>query len=410
MAQRQVKLPSVAPGVNNRLEPTNLETTLSGGVAARYLYGADNVDLNEKGYAKRRTGTTVQIAGNAHSVWCPTPFTTGYGVINNTLCRLTDSGTGISTTSIRTGMPQIPVSYSRGHDGDVYWSNGQVLRRISGGVDKPVQTELPAQPPITSIVSGGLVAGRYMVCYTVSGVDGESAATTVLHLKVPAGSGIAWSASASVNVYMSGPNGEVLTLQTTGTGGTVATHTETGQQCETILLSPMPPGTIVRHYNGRMLVASGNTLYVSEPYLYGLYKPRANYFQFSMPITLIEPMDNGVYIAAERTYWIGDLFSDVLQELLPYGAVPQSSGRPPGDETVFWQSTRGGLIVAGKNMDLKNVQEDALQFGDAASGASIYRQHDGMNHVVATSQGNSPNLLQATSYMEAQVIRKGTIL
>lgn len=408
---RTAPIGSLAPGVNNRLEPTQLRTVLQDGrTKATFLYGADNVDINAKGYLRRRAGQTLMAQGNAHSLW-PDGLG-GYVVIDGVLRDFVMQGTALAGQPIRQGLPRLPISYSRGADGEVYWSNGQVIRRIAAGrTDRPIATEpLDAVPEVT-VTAGALRGGRYLVAFTARGPDGESPATPVTQVEVPENGGIAFTTGRAVEVYLSAPNGDVLTHQAAGVSGAAAvvTHTENGRRCETLNTALTPAGTVVRHHQGRMLVASGNVLFASNPYHYGIYDPSSGYFPFPAPISVIEPTDNGVYICADKTYWIDDLFADVLQEVLPYGAVPGTSGRSPIDEQVFWQSTRG-LVVADKNQTAKNVQEHALELSAASSGASLFRERNGSHHIVSTRFGVEPSVAAATSFMDAEVVRKGTLL
>ncbi|MDQ8046903.1 MAG: hypothetical protein REI11_20025 [Patulibacter sp.] len=402
---RSVKISSLAPGLNNRLEPTQLVTVLDDRSRGTFLYAADNVDINSKGYLARRRGTSKRIEDSAHSIWADSKG--AFAVVAGNLVALQLSGDQLEQTPIRTGLPNRPLSYSRGADGDLYWSNGQSIRRVAAGEDRPIATLPPNAPDSFDIVanSGGLAAGRYLLAFTEISVDGESPATPVVQVDVPDNGSIAFTGLR--HVYMSGPNGDILTYQ--GFGDRVLVHTQDGRRCETINLALMPAGSVVRHYRGRMLVADDSVLYVSEPFNYGLYNPATSYFPFPERISVIEPVDNGLYICADKTYWIGDLFNDTLQELLPYGALPGTSGQSPDLEQVFWQSPRG-LVVADKNQAVKNLQDDALVLPPAASGASLYREQNGSLHIVSTRFAVEPSVAAATSFMDAEIVRKGTIL
>jgi hypothetical protein len=143
---RPIDIGSMAPGVNNKLPPTALAKKLPDGSMGTYLYGADNVDLNEKGTLKRRQGTTTLVAGPTHSLW--SDAVGAFAVHEGTLKRVTPTGAGLVTLEdIRANMPPMPLSYSRGGDGDVYWSNGIELRRITYGGDAPVATPMPNPQP-----------------------------------------------------------------------------------------------------------------------------------------------------------------------------------------------------------------------------------------------------------------------
>jgi hypothetical protein len=232
----------------------------------------------------------------------------------------------------------------------------------------------------------------------------------VQRLDVPPGGLIRISNNIPVEVYLSAPDGDVLTLQAQGvTTLDLTTWTEDRRRCITLNKALMPPGRIVRHYRGRLLTAQGPNLYIGDPYNFGIYDPSTGYIPFPDNITVIEPTDNGCYICADKTYWIADLLGGDLQELLPFGGIYGTSGRSPNEETVFWNSPNG-LVTGDRNATVKAVQQDALQFGGAAAGASLYQQRDGMTHVISSLSGAQPSTAVATSYFEARVIQKGTDL
>ncbi|MEO7129001.1 MAG: hypothetical protein ABI040_09100, partial [Rhodoferax sp.] len=276
--RRPVKFGSLAAGVNNRLEPTQLDHG-ERGAPATYLYGADNVDINAAGYLKRRRGITSAIVGRAHSLWGDAAG--GFAVIDGDLTQLTPAGATLAQTVVRTGMPNLPVSYSRGSDGHVYWSNGRDIGRIVGQADRPIVTPALASNPFVSVTSGALPRGRYLIAFTVLDDDGESASTVPRQLDVPENGGLHIEGLPGSNVaaYLSGPNGDILTLAGSGAdaGLDVLSLPAGGVRCQTLLKSAMPPGAIVRHYNGCLLVAAGNTLHVSLPYLYGLTDAASRY-------------------------------------------------------------------------------------------------------------------------------------
>lgn len=407
---RTVKLGSLAPGLNNRLEPTQLGTALPNRSPATYLYAADNVDINSKGFLKRRRGQTTAVAGRAHSVWSDAPHREAFVVIADSLERLREGGAGIIRSVVRANMPALPVSYSRGADGAVYWSNGVTLRRIVAGQDRPAVTDAPTLVPSLVVGAGALRAGRYLLAFTRTGRDGESPATPTVQVDVPDNGSISWAAADAVSVFMSAPNGEILTHQGDGAAGTVAVQTDTGRACDTLDMAAMPPGTIVRHFKGRMLVASGNLLFYSLPYQYGIYDPASGYLAFAEPISVVEVVDGGIFIAADQTYAITDLVEGQLLERLPYGAIPGTGGTLPRSKQaaqVFWQSAHG-LVIGNPDLSLANVQEDVMDVPNAAAGATLFRERDGMRHLIATRSGVEPSVGVAKSSMDAEIVRKGS--
>lgn len=406
---REVKFSSLALGINNRREPTRLA---AGGEGATFLYAADNVDIDAQGFVKRRAGATRVLEEATHSAW-DHDGEYGFAVIDGVLTRLDPAGAGLLKTPVRPGMPRATVSYSMGADGAVYWTNGAEIRRVIGSEDRAITTPRLDSAPVLSFTAGALRAGRYLYAFTVQGAEGESAATVMQQIDVPEGGGLELADAVldgmAVNLYLSGPNGEVLGLTQTATDGrfSVLAPAEAGRRCPTIETASMPPGSIVRHFNGRMLVAAGSLLYFSPPYRYGLYEPASGYIPLPAEITVMEPCDNGVYICADKTYWLPDFNGSKLQELLPYGALAGTSVRSPAGKVAYWQSQRG-LVMADLVGGVKNLQEAAVALGPAVSGASLFRSQDGMQHIVSTRVGAETSVAVSRSYMDAEIVRKGT--
>lgn len=408
MSIRPVKLGSLALGVNNRREPVRL--AVGGDNPGRFIQFGENIDITADGYLKRRKGVELELDGRVHSLWAD--LLGACAVVNDELCQLTDTGAGLAAAVVRSGLPNAVVSYSRGADQAVYWTNGAEIRRIEAGADLPAATASPSLVPAVSLIAGALPAGKYLVAVTIEHAsNGESAASEVVQIDVPANGGLRIQSAEPLTVYASGPDGDILTFQGRLVAGQLdfVVHQDGGRRCATLNTAPMPPGSIVRHYNGAMLVASGRVLYVSLPFNYGLYSPARGYIPFPGDITLVEPVEGGVYIAADHTYFIADVLKGEsgLSTVLPYGAVAGSSTRSRKTKLVFWQSPRG-LISGDAQGAVKALQEDVLAFSEADGGASLYRERDGMHHVISTRTGSHISTATATTWMDAELIRKGT--
>lgn len=397
-------------GVNNRLEQSQLESQPARGVKLQALPAAVNVDLNDKGGTRRRRGQTLRAAGIAHSVWGD-GRDDGYAVIGTDLVRLTPSGTGLQAEVMRSGVSAgRPMSFERFPDGAVYYANGETMGRIRDGVDGPVVTEALGSLPVFTVIAGGLAAGLYTVALTAVGPDGESAATAPVQVDVPANGGIRLSnlTGNRVRVYMTGPNGEIptLELETSAASVDILTHSASGIRCQTLLLASMPAGEIVRHYNGRLLTVVGNLLIRSEPYYYGVFDASKGYIPFPAPITIVQPAVGGVYVVSDQTYWLaGDLDNTSAPPILPYGAVPGTGGYDETTNTVFWLSDRG-LVVADGAGGAKNVQEDALALAGGTRGAALYREQNGSRHIVTSRSGAEPARGVSRGWKAAEIIRK----
>lgn len=175
-------------------------------------------------------------------------------------------------------------------------------------------------------------------------------------------------------------------------------------------LRPLPPGDILAFLNGRLYSASGAFLYYSEPYMFGTYNPGRNYIQFPAPITMVEPCQNGVFVSADQTYWIaGDPSVAELNPVLPYKAIPGTSGQVPNSNSCFWLSERG-IVMGSQTGEVKNLQEDKVATGSADAGASLFREVDGVKQIIAPVFGPQDTVMAARSFFDAEVIRKETAL
>ena len=171
-------------GLNNRREKTKLMRPLDGGELGTYLSAADNIDISEASNAHRRAGLQKVIAGNVHSLWADERG--AYAVIDGTLSALSAS---LDATPIRPGLPAARLSYSRGPDGVLVWSNGALLRKVVQGVDTPMTAARPLTPTLV-VSAGALPAGRYLVALVGTGPAGESAPCQAAVVTVSQGSAI----------------------------------------------------------------------------------------------------------------------------------------------------------------------------------------------------------------------------
>ncbi|MDP9895379.1 hypothetical protein J2W32_004477 [Variovorax boronicumulans] len=404
MPQRTV---SVGPllGLNNKLQPYELGAGTRLVPNARYLGAADNVDLTSKGGIKRREGFRLQLAGDVHSLW--SDQLGAFAVVDDDLCALAPAGASLAAAVLRAGLPKMPVSYARAANGIVSWSNGLELRCIVDGVDYPMSAAPALAPEVVASAGGALPEGLYIVAFTWSGPQGESAPTHAVQVDVPAGGRIDISDAAGATVWMSGPNGDHVSSY--GAVSAIAVLSPGGRVSRTLNTAPMPPGHIVRMHLGSLLVAHENVVFVSVPYASGIYQPSRGYVPFPSKVTVMEPVEGGVYICTDtKTYWITDFFSEAaLVPRFPFGAILGSGVSSPEEIKAYWQ-TPFGLAAGDAGGTVELLQHDALSLPPAAFGASLYRKRDGRSSVVTTRGGVQPIRAAALGWADAEVIRKET--
>jgi hypothetical protein len=414
------KLPTIGPfpaGVNNRRDDHELRQPVQGG-SIDLLRSATNVDLTDEGKVRRRPGFTQAIAQDGcHSLWGD--GNTGFYAAGSGLHQLRESGPGVAASLVRDDLaPGQPMSYCEA-GGTYYYTGSGHIGMVRDGVRIDFTPRLNVTP-VLSAIPGALSAGRYQFCFTQMGIAGESAATVPQVIDLPTGGGIRISSippaasGTTLRAYMTAANGEVfgrVDLQVNAGVAEIVAPPELGARCQTLLLEPMPAGSIVRHSNGRLLVAVGNLLCYSEPFANGLFRPSKNYIPFAAPVSVVEPCGSGVFVVADKTYWFdGDLATASMVEKLPYGAVPHSGGSGPTDSnTVFWISTRG-LVFGGADGSVRNAQEKQLALAGGAAGATLYREQEGMTHILTAVRDPMQTTAAASSYFDAEIVRKGVVL
>lgn len=378
---------------------------------------AVNVDVDASGKLSLRPGCqrlTTQ-AGAHDGFSCPAGT---FLMEGQRLKRLEDDDT-LTDLGQLTGSP---VVYCYAPDGNVYLSDGLVNRRIVSGSLDAWTTPVPPAPLVYGASGGSFPAGRYLAAVTFVTSDGrESGASPWVSVDLVDGSKVVLQASPAaphsgvsyVRLYMTQADGSVLHLRGTTTTGAVNFQVLTddggsGRVLDATHLLPMPPGRIIREYGGRMLVAEGNVLWISEPYDYGRVNMSKGYVQFSADVTVVEPVKTGVFVVAEKTYFLGGQAVDNWQPIVKadYGAVYGTSLRDSNDNPV-WTSTRG-VVSGGQDGSYQNLTETNVAMDSGTSGSSMLREQDGVRQFVTSIQDPSMSLLAAGDWMDMEVIRRGT--
>lgn len=69
------------------------------------------------------------------------------------------------------------------------------------------------------------------------------------------------------------------------------------------LLAPLPGGSWIAGWQGRLLLARGATLLYSEPLQPGVYDPLRDYVQLPQRLTWLAALASGVYVGTASTVW-----------------------------------------------------------------------------------------------------------
>lgn len=391
-------------GLRNDVSPERFE---QGDLAV-----ATNIDLDKSGRIARRAGYTSKVAGATHSLWADDLQDVCMFVQAGVLRRLAQDYTSSAVLALQNSTD--PISYVRVSD-RVYFSNGQDIGIYENGQARGWGIPVPALPGVSATV-GDMPAGEYQFTMTLLRADGqESGAPLAGLIALPAGSGLTFTLPAAPDdvvaktLYLSPPNGEVMMVAATVDAATTTiTYASDPSLLSAPLLTqffaPPPAGQLLAYYRGRMFVAVGDTLYMSEPFAHELFDAR-RYLQLDGRITLLAPMvdkdaagnglGSGFFVGTDRS--CGILAGNNAEDFqyvpkVEYGAVPGAVDYVDGAlfrsaETTarvlpMWLTTQG-LCVGLPDLTIGNLTRSKYGFPAAGRGAALFMP--GPNRFIATA-------------------------
>jgi hypothetical protein len=357
-------------GINNRRPNFDLHADRKGD----FLETATNVDVDNAGHLRSRPGVTlIQAMSNAHSLFL-TSDTSGYLVRSGSLYAITlptYTETLVKVLSVNT-----TVSYAL-YGGEVYCSNTTQTFRLVGSSYFPMSLPTPSAPGLAA-TTGGLLEGHYQVAVsyvnTTTGEEGGISSSTTITLASTGGIVVTLPASTEgathINVYLSQANGSVTYLKTTVAVGTAAytvTALATGREETGRFEIPLPAGTLFVH-NGKLCSFSGSTVYLGLPYRPGYCLAVDGYIPFPSTVSNAISGQNGIYVVADKTYWIPD--EGTIVDVLPYGGVAGTAFTIPNSSSVGWFGTKG-VVIGDIQGNVKAVMSDAITLTPPSSGFSV---------------------------------------
>lgn len=416
-------------GVNNVLDDQELGST--------FLREGINIDIDRLGKVRRRKGYTLKSAGICHSLWSEEGWPFALFVKDGQLTRLAYVDGAEVLTTLSSVRAYRRMSYAAMNEG-VYCSNGvdRLMVNRSGAVTQ-WGVDGPGGQPILSLATGvgGAAAGTYQVAVTFVSANGEESGTgQAAAITVPAGGAYAITlsnipqppGSEKIRVYVSGADGTTLHHSYDLVAGTSTFQVVRGGQgkaLETQFHDRAPAATIVRAYRGRLFLASGDTLYYTPALRYGLYKLHTDYFRFASPISMVEPVLNGLYVGtARQTFFLGgdDPTKMGMKEVDSFGVVPFTGmhtdrfsydPKVPPMPCALWWSSNGVLICGRDDGTIARVTLNRLALPGAAAGATMLRETDGIRQIVSVLRGTGDaSSLEAQDNAVATVIRNGVII
>lgn len=393
---KSVKIPLPALGVDLLSD----ETGLPDGAVRR----AENIDIRRNGSFQRRQGYSVAVAGaDFHSL-----FSSRRGV-------LVGRGSKVYALDTTTFGPTLlcdmgahaPVDFTE-YNGHTYLINRSSFWWIPGDASaaRRVGVALPDRiPDVVAAETGALPAGRYVVALSCTDDRGEESPTKIIgQVHLPAGGGVQLTNIESslqpgaYRVYLSPPDGDALYLAeefSRSFGQYLVTQPGDGAIRSSQHLAPMPAGEFVRATAGRIFVATGDTLYYSEPLRPHLHDPRHNFITFQGRIRFIEALVSGLFVGDDRgVWWLPGTDPTQFSLRLASSALPvaRSSVLVNGAhfsreitttdlDVAVWLSSEG-YVLGRPSGDAVSLHPERVRVAADLEGRSVFLIRDGIKQII----------------------------
>lgn len=291
-------------------------------------------------------------------------------------------------------------------NGELYLSTPVDSLRTDGATMKP--WAVPAPGFQLEVAPGGTLSGLYRFAVVATGADGEESGADPVSVTVPEGSLVRVLSDdpRAMRVYASAVNGATLFYQGLLYGGGVALSSvrDDTEYLTTVGLSPMPhcEGLVAHH--GVLVGRAGKHVFVSAPMRPHLFDPIAGFFQYPDRVRLVASTDGGVYIVADKTYFLRGVESaePTQRVVLELDAVEGTAVALP-DGRVAW-FTRHGQAIGSANGEVQLVNRRTFAPDVAERGAAGVVGYNGNEMVVTTMRGaTSTNNLATSDFADLEI-------
>lgn len=243
------------------------------------------------------------------------------------------------------------------------------------------------------VIPGGTLSGRYNVAVTAVGDDGEESGADPLLVVVPDNSTLRLTSDdpRTLRMYASVANGETLFYQGLlyGGGAALTSVSDSAEYLTTAGMAPMPACDELVAHNAVLVGRQDRYVFFTAPAYPHLTDSVRGFFQFPAPVRLLAATDGGVYIVADKTYFLTSLETDTPTQktVLDLDCVEGTAVQLP-DGRVAW-FTRYGQAIGSPTGEVELVNRQAFAPQVAQKGAAGWVGHNGNEMVVTTMRGTT---------------------
>ncbi|UYZ85328.1 hypothetical protein MTZ49_07215 [Entomomonas sp. E2T0] len=276
--------------------------------------------------------------------------------------------------------------------------------RIKGRV---VKQWIIANPKVNlSIGKGNLQGGRYKLAVTSNGEEGEESGADIYFIDVPDNSSIQINSNIRSNVYATEQNSEILYYQGLADDSYTILNIESDtKRLATGNMYPFPYVTNLVNYHGVIIGSIDNYLYFSAPFMPHLIRAERGFLQYPAPISIIAPVADGIYVVADKTYFIANLENDQINQVKVSDTdAIKGTYTPLPDGRAAW-FCRYGQVIAGMSGELATPNKGIYAPEVKQTGAAGYLEHNGRQLIVNSLDKNSHanNNLAIGDYWEIEI-------
>ncbi|QHE96863.1 hypothetical protein LCG56_26935 [Pseudomonas cannabina pv. alisalensis] len=292
-----------------------------------------------------------------------------------------------------------------------FCTENECLRYRSGALREWGVPTVTAQP-VPTVGQGSLAAGTYQCAATFTDARGDEGGTTEsIIITVPASSSLIFPplappAGGKAQIYVSSLNGSSLFLQGDASNGLVCSSVnDAAARLDTQFLRNPVPGDRICAHNGVLLIADGSVLHMTMPFRPHLRSAIKGWFQFPAPVDLVASGDGGLFVSADKTYFLTDIETPTpgSRKVFDFGAVRGSEAKGLRNE-VMWM-TRYGIAKSDGSGGASLVSESNFVPELSESATSALLESNGSQMIVTTLKAQKGiNPLAASDTYDMEII------
>lgn len=389
-----VELGKASGGINNRTDKSGLPLNQNG--IPTHVRNATNVLVNNAGAfssldGQERVYTGVGIRDGFS---CPAGAFIREGA---TVKKFTPPST---TETVLEGVTGTRIAWCY-HQGNVYFSDGLISKKIdSNGTVTNWGIAPPTSPPL---LSGNNIygEGQIMACYTYVDSDGRESGSSpvVISESGRVVSALLSSPDAQVvasKIYLTTPNDSTFFHAATVIPGESSIEVTDDYRANGILQTRNKtnpaPADIIRSFGAHILLAVGDTVYWTDEWANDLISQgeeneglsRVNFWRFPVDVTVMEPVEGGVWIVADSTYWVaGKSPKDAEPVVITENTATFGTSLVDSSGNAVWMSDDGEFVGGpGGQHDLPQYKDVVVDRAD--TGATIEMHQNGSSVKITT--------------------------